>query len=171
MRKVKCHIIKRDKEFLFLFLVSLLLISACNSKPKTIENRSAKNSGAPSSSKVNEKSISDSLSAGQKLSEDIQNRLIGKWQRSDGVYMLEILSATVDGKISARYFNPDPINVEKAEWKIVKNNLLILIVLRDVNYPGSTYTLEYSGDNNYLRGNYFQAVERTNYDVMFMRKK
>jgi hypothetical protein len=171
MTKVTIEITKRSKEFLFLFIVLLLLISGCRDKPRTIENGSVQNYNPPSSSKVNENRQADSISVHQKLSGNIQDRLTGKWQRSDGTYVLEIAAVSDSGKLTARYFNPSPINVEKAEWKIVKNNLLISVILRDVNYPGSAYTLEYSADNGYLSGNYFQAVEQTNYDVVFFRMK
>ena len=38
-------------------------------------------------------------------------KLKGKWLRPDGGYILEIRSATAEGKLEAGYFNPGPINV------------------------------------------------------------
>jgi len=43
------------------------------------------------------------------------------------------------------------------------------IVLKDINYPGSTYTLMYNSEKDLLTGNYFQAVEGVNYEVTFQR--
>lgn len=100
-----------------------------------------------------------------------QNLLIGRWSRtdSDGAYVIEIKSASSDGKLDASYFNPNPIKVGRAEWQIKNNNILVVVELRDVNYPGSTYTLNFLPAENRMTGNYFQAVERTNFDVEFVR--
>ena len=46
----------------------------------------------------------------------------------------------------------------------------MFIELRDVNYPGSTYTLTYDPATDQLSGNYFQAVRRENFDVVFVRQ-
>lgn len=73
--------------------------------------------------------------------------------------------------MDAGYFNPNPINVDKAEWRISDNKLYIRVILKDVNYPGSTYTLIYNPVNDSLSGNYFQALEGTNFNVIFTRKK
>ncbi len=70
-------------------------------------------------------------------------RLIGRWVRPDGGYILQILEAGVAGTLKAGYFNPRPINVGKAEWRINGGALTVFVELRDVNYPGSTYTLQY----------------------------
>jgi hypothetical protein len=98
------------------------------------------------------------------------NKLIGEWMRTDGVYKLKILSATAGGKLDAGYFNPNPIHVGQAEWKVKDKNIIITVVLQDVNYPGSTYTLQYFPTEDRLAGNYYQAVERVNYSVEFMRQ-
>jgi hypothetical protein len=41
--------------------------------------------------------------------------------------------------------------------------------LRDVNYPGSTYTLIYEPGSDQLQGVYYQAVEQQRYQVSFVR--
>jgi hypothetical protein len=99
------------------------------------------------------------------------NKLIGEWMRADGGKSIRINSAAPDGKLDAAYFNPNPIRVGRAAW-LVKDNILVVVVeLRDVNYPGSTYTLQYFPDGDILSGNYFQAVENANYEVQFSRQK
>jgi len=97
--------------------------------------------------------------------------LVGRWVRTDsnGGYTLEIGSASADGKLEASYFNPNPIKVGRAEWQKKENSIVVVIELRDVNYPGSTYTLNFSQNNDQLSGTYFQAVEGVNYDVAFAR--
>jgi hypothetical protein len=113
----------------------------------------------------------NSVVAAGKIADLEPERLMGRWMRYDGVYTIEIRSVEADGKLDAGYFNPRPIHVENAEWKIAENRLLITIKLQDTNYPGSTYTLEYLPGDDYLNGNYFQAVEGTNYEVSFLRSK
>jgi hypothetical protein len=157
----------RIEKGVFLIIVFLLMVSGCNNAPKATE---IKTPSLPASGEI--KNVpGDSIDVSKELVASVSGRLTGKWQRSDGTYILEIVSADESGKLTARYFNPNPINVEKAEWKILKNSLFIQVILRDVNYPGSAYTLEYSAEKGYLYGNYFQAVEKTNYDVMFIRTK
>jgi len=99
----------------------------------------------------------------------IQTMLKGKWQRSDGNYYLEILSVMSDSTLNAGYFNPNTINVEKGEWTIRGGRLYLRVILRDLNYPGSTYSLGYDPDNDLLAGKYYQAVEGVYYDVVFSR--
>ena len=100
-----------------------------------------------------------------------QDLLVGRWTRtdSDGAYVIEIKSAAADGKLEAIYFNPNPIKVGRAEWQKKDNSLIIIVELRDVNYPGSTYTLNFMPTEGRMMGNYYQAVEGTNFDVTFVR--
>lgn len=98
-------------------------------------------------------------------------QLVGEWVRTDGGYILKILSTSGNGKLEAGYYNPNPINVGRAEWQLKDNNLMITVELRDENYPGSTYTLNYLPAEDALVGNYYQAVERVNFNVGFIRKK
>ncbi len=93
--------------------------------------------------------------------------LVGKWQRSDGDYIIEILSAAPDGKLEAKYYNPGPINVGKAMGMIDGGKLTALVELRDVNYPGSTYRLRH--DVNKMTGEYFQATQGETFQVEFTR--
>jgi len=47
----------------------------------------------------------------------------------------------------------------------------LTVELRDVNYPGSTYTLNYLPDRDILAGDYYQAVQGLTFYVEFVRKK
>jgi hypothetical protein len=98
-------------------------------------------------------------------------KLKGKWLRPDGGYILEIRGATPDGKVDAGYFNPGPINVARAEWQRKDGKLQVFVELRDVNYPGSTYTLKFSDAEDRMTGNYFQAAQGENFAVEFVRQK
>ena len=98
-------------------------------------------------------------------------KLSGKWQRADGDYLVEIRSVDPGGKMDAAYFNPQPIHVAIAEASQSGETIKLLIELRDVNYPGSTYRLAYDPTNDRLTGAYFQAVTRETYQVFFVRLK
>ena len=98
-------------------------------------------------------------------------RLVGKWVRPDGGYIIEIKSVDGTGKLDAGYFNPNPIHVAKAEASGQGSMTKVFIELRDVNYPGSTYTLAYDPASDQLKGIYYQAVQQAQYDVFFARLK
>ncbi len=98
------------------------------------------------------------------------DRLAGRWLRSDGGYVLEIRRAEPDGRLDAAYLNPRSIHVARSEWRREGDSLTVLIELRDVNYPGSTYRLAFTPGSDRLDGSYFQAVEHQTFDVMFVRQ-
>jgi hypothetical protein len=98
-------------------------------------------------------------------------KLQGKWLRPDGGYILEIRSVTPDGKLDAGYFNPRPINVAKAVALQDGQTVKVYVELRDVNYPGSTYTLVYEAESDQLKGIYYQAAMQQQYEVFFEREK
>jgi hypothetical protein len=97
--------------------------------------------------------------------------LVGEWVRTDAGYLIKIINVKVDGTLEAQYFNPNPINVGNATWQENYGNLEVIVELKDVNYPGSIYTLSYLPDRDVLAGNYFQAVQGLNFYVEFARNK
>ncbi len=96
-------------------------------------------------------------------------RLAGRWVRTDSPYVLEIVSTTEDGSLEAAYYNPRPINVSLAAFRVVDGTFEVFVELRDTNYPGSTYTLRYDAADDVMRGVYFQAALGQSYDVTFAR--
>jgi len=100
-----------------------------------------------------------------------KNLLVGNWLRTDAGYRILISKVNDDGSLEANYFNPNPINVGRASWQESYGNLKIIVELRDVNYPGSTYTLNYLPDKDLLAGNYYQAVEGLTFYVEFTRNR
>lgn len=98
-------------------------------------------------------------------------RLEGKWVRPDGGYVLELRNIKMNGSLTAGYFNPRPIKVFRAEAAKKDGTMTLVVELRDVNYPGSTYNLQYDPATDRLKGKYFQAVERQTFDVEFMRMR
>lgn len=106
--------------------------------------------------------------SGEALAADYRP-LVGRWQRTDGSYVIEIRRVAADGTMDADYFNPRPINVARADAAMFKEHLRVDIELRDAGYPGSTYTLLYDPAKDALLGRYYQAYQRQTYDVVFVR--
>jgi len=101
---------------------------------------------------------------------DLQ-RLEGRWVRPDGGYILELREIKKDGSLMAAYFNPRPIKVFSAKWSRKKGKISLFVELRDVNYPGSKYNLQYEPGSDRLKGTYFQAVEKQTFNIEFVRAK
>jgi len=98
-------------------------------------------------------------------------RLIGRWVRPDGGYVLAIRSVQDKGTLDASYYNPRSINVSSAEWRRENGLLTVYVELRDKNYPGSQYTLRYFPEEDALAGTYFQAVHKQTFEIIFIRQK
>jgi hypothetical protein len=98
-------------------------------------------------------------------------KLKGRWQRPDGGYVVDIRGVEPGGKMDAAYFNPGPIHVAKAEASQAGAVTKLFIELRDVNYPGSTYTLAYDAASDRLTGIYYQAALQQQFEVFFVRMK
>ena len=95
--------------------------------------------------------------------------LIGRWQRTDGGYVIEIRAVDASGILDASYFNPRSIHVSRSEVKDSGGLLGIFIELWDENYPGSTYELIYDPIRDLLYGTYFTPVAGQSFEVIFNR--
>jgi hypothetical protein len=98
-------------------------------------------------------------------------RLIGRWTRPDGGYIIEIRNLDANGLAEAGYFNPRPIHVSQAVVTRKNDALELFMELRDTGYPGSTYTLAYDAQRDLLAGIYYQAVMDQSFEVIFLRAK
>ena len=98
---------------------------------------------------------------------DVQ-RWSGDWLRSDGTYRLNI-SISGDGVPEVAYFNPKPIQVEKAEFKMEAGKEHLIIVLRDVGYPGAVYDLRYHAKDETLVGTYNNPNAGQPFQVSFFK--
>jgi hypothetical protein len=96
-------------------------------------------------------------------------KLVGKWLRPDGGYVIEVKSVDKSGKMDASYYNPKSIHVSKAQASREGTTTKVFIELRDVNYPGSTYNLTYDPQSDQLQGIYYQAAMRESFEVFFTR--
>jgi len=97
-------------------------------------------------------------------------KLVARWLREDGGYILEVRSVSPQGAVDASYYNPRPINVAKAEAFRENGALTLFVELRAPNYPGSTYRLVYDPASDTLVGTYFQALQKQTFDVSFVRR-
>lgn len=96
-------------------------------------------------------------------------KLVGRWLRPDGGYILQLSDPGPDGRLTAAYFNPRPIHVSRSAWKHQGGHLGVFIELRAPNYPGSTYTLAFDQARDRLVGIYFQAAMQQKFEVEFER--
>jgi hypothetical protein len=96
--------------------------------------------------------------------------LMGRWQRTDGGYVIEIDRIDADGKITAGYFNPRPIKVSQAQAAMQKGYIKVEMELRNVGYPGSRYTPVYDPPKDRLIDFYYHAVSGQTFDVVILRK-
>lgn len=111
-----------------------------------------------------------SPAAGAKETKPPFEKLVGKWRRPDGGYLLEIKQVDGQGNLEAGYYNPRPINVSQARASADGAMAKVYIEMRDVNYPGSNYNLVYDAKNDILSGIYFQAVQKQRFEVIFVRE-
>lgn len=113
---------------------------------------------------------SDAAPAPATQAADTNKRLIGRWLRPDGGYVLTIRSIDASGKVDAAYQNPRPINVSRAQFTTEAGGAPTLLVeLRDRNYPGNYYTLKYVPANDQLTGVYHHLGINQDFEVIFTR--
>ena len=96
-------------------------------------------------------------------------RLVGPWLRYDQSYMVVIDAAGEDGTLEARYLNPRPIHVSKAETWEEDGYVRLRLELTDRNYPGNYYELVYQPDQDLLVGRYYHLGNANVYQVYFTR--
>jgi len=107
------------------------------------------------------------MSAGQPAFE----RLVGRWVRLQGGYVITIRAVDADGKLDAGYENPRPLPFHVAVASRDGSALKLLFELRAGGYNGSTYTLSYDAANDRLTGVFDQVVAKQKFDVVFARDK
>jgi hypothetical protein len=96
--------------------------------------------------------------------------LPGSWVRPDGGYVISIKSVDAGGKLDAGYANPNPLPFSVATATADGGTLKLFFELRAGGYNGSTYTLTYDAASNQLKGQYYQAVAKQTFEVIFVRK-
>jgi hypothetical protein len=98
-------------------------------------------------------------------------KLVGRWLRPDGGYVITIRSVDANGRIDAGYANPRPLPFAQATAVPDGAGIKLFFELRAAGYDGSTYTLSYDPASDTLKGVYYQAVAKQRFDVQFVRVK
>jgi hypothetical protein len=101
--------------------------------------------------------------------DSLLHSLVGRWVRPDGGYVILVHSVNPNGRVDAEYLNPRPVHISQAKASSQGDTARLFIELNDRGYPGSTYTLYYKAGNDVLTGIYYQAVQRQEYNVVFVR--
>jgi hypothetical protein len=96
-------------------------------------------------------------------------KLKGRWLRQDGDYLIDVRDVGPDGRAEVAYFNPQPIQVARAEARRDGSTIELAVELRDTGYPGCIYRLRYAAGADQLQGTYFQAALGETYEVVFAR--
>ncbi len=99
------------------------------------------------------------------------SRIVGRWVRSDGGYILDIKAVRDDGEIDATYLNPRPVNVSKAQALATGGHVVVAVTLQDRGYPGNMYTLTYDRKTDRFEGVYHHRGIGQQFDVKFTRLK
>ncbi len=105
----------------------------------------------------------------QTVSPNNFQNLVGRWIRPDGGYIIEIRNVDSNGRLEVAYFNPRPIHVSQARLTFENKEPQVFIELRDVGYPGATYTLIYNPEQDVLAGLYYQPTAGQSFEVIFVR--
>lgn len=96
--------------------------------------------------------------------------LAGKWQRTDGNYLIKVSDVQVEEQAIVTYFNPRSIHVATATISTEKELIKLFIKFQDKGYEGSTYRLYYFAKKDALLGFYYQAPMDKTFEVIFLRK-
>jgi hypothetical protein len=128
-------------------------------------------SGKPPAEPVKEQSAATNAPAPRAASSAVYEKLKGRWLRPDGEYVLQINAVDAEGKLEAAYYNPNKINVARANAFKDGPDLKVFVELRDANYPGCTYTMVYDPQRDRLSGIYYQAAIQQQFDIEFERMK
>jgi len=154
-----------------LIFLCFILINSCDSKKTESQNEENKTEELQKSEQDETASLENDRREAKpvkEVSEVSLDTLVGRWLRPDGNYVIQINAIKDDKKVDAQYFNPNPINVARAEI-IPDTDLRIFIEFDDRGYEGSSYDLKYDPVNDALLGTYFQATYGQTYQIGFVR--
>ena len=153
---------------LALLLVTFAALVAGCSRDGEGRHASAPAAGAPAAAKAPAKS---EVPAAETAAPAEVQRMLGRWLRSDGTYVLELRGADRSGIVQAAYFNPKSINVSRSIWLRGAEGTQVVVELNDTGYPGATYVLGLAADGDRLVGKYNQPQMGQSFDVEFIRQK
>lgn len=145
-------------------LALALVLAGCKKSPST---EGASTAAAPAAAPAAETATKAAPAAA--VPETVK-KVVGRWVRADGGYVLELRNPELSGVIEAAYFNPKPIKVSRAVWMQGGAGLQIAVELNDVGYPGATYVLSHDVASDRLVGQYTQPAMQQSFDIEFIRQ-
>lgn len=147
---------KNQAPFRSLFVaISLLFLVSCNFKSSQDKNTDL--------------ALAETQSTTQTETDPNKDLLIGEWSASGTPKVIKIANALDNGKLDIKYFDPKDINISKASWLKTGTHLSILIELEDINYPLSSFKLNYLPDRDVLNGDFFDVAQNSTFPVEFVR--
>jgi hypothetical protein len=154
-------------------VVVVMSMVACDRGDSDVRSATDKDRTAPPvSTKPSDEGVRPALPPEEPDSGPAEAKLlVGRWVRTDTPYVIEIRTARDDGTLEAAYYNPSPINVARAEARQKQGGLEVFVELRDVNYPGATYTLTFDRATDRLSGVYFQPALQQSFQVACAREQ
>lgn len=141
-------------------VASLFLATSC---------KKAAQETAPAAAPTPAAATAPATKASASVPEPVQ-KMLGKWLRADGGYVLELRGAEMSGVVHAAYFNPKSINVSRAIWMQGGTGFQVVVELNDVGYPGATYVLSHDAASDRLVGKYNQPAMQQSFDIEFVRQ-
>lgn len=157
---------KRSKRSTYWVIIALVALAAAGAFLLYNQQSADKAKPTPASGQAQPSHSEKSLGSAENT-----RKLVGRWLRPDGGYVIEIGGVDPDGKLQAAYFNPRPINVSRAVVFQENQETKVFIELNDVGYPGATYALTYDGQKDTLTGLYYQPTAGQTFEVVFVRMR
>jgi hypothetical protein len=154
-----CSGFTRPARFGAMGVLAILILASCRKADSPAEKTAAATPAAPAALPADATAPAEVV------------KMLGRWLRSDGTYVLELRGADKSGVVQAGYFNPKSIHVSRAIWMRGPEGLQVVVELNDVGYPGATYVLEHDAKEDRLVGKYNQPQMGQTFDVDFVRQK
>jgi hypothetical protein len=109
--------------------------------------------------------------AAERLPSDLRAKMRGRWVRADGGYVLTIQDVAEDGMVTATYANPQPIHIARAQAMTKNGTTSLYVELRDRNYPGNYYVMDFDPIKDQFVGMYNHLGLQQKLEVHFERLK
>lgn len=100
--------------------------------------------------------------------------LVGEWSERGMPWLIKITDVYDTGKLEVGLYNtysPTPIQVELANWFKLGNLLSIYIEIKDPDYPGSYFKLNYVPERDVLVGTAYNALQNAVYSLEMIRER
>jgi hypothetical protein len=97
--------------------------------------------------------------------------LKGRWRAQDARGVIDIQHIDPTGSMEVQYFDPEPVQVTKAQAARDGQLTKILLKLSNPSSPCCIYDLTYDSGSDRLKGVYWQKTDPKSTEVVFIRAK